>query len=177
MTPAMVDTQVLSFAIATEPPKDEKLRRLQRDCHALLSGFEEIRASALVVLELLRSPPAVIAKVRASGILELIRTEAIDEPIASEAARILEAARSATKTCARCLNVEGAEPCPVCKQLVSHQQKTHDALIVATAARLHDVEVLYTCDPGVIELAKFVKNLRIEHPPNLDGPLFEKYPP
>lgn len=168
----MIDTQVLSFALVTEPAPNDKTKRLQRDCNALVSGFEEIRVSAITVLELLRGPPQVVAKVRASGILSLLRTEAFDGSIAEDAARILEAARSDTKSCARCLNVTGASPCPGCGQLVSHQQKTHDAIIVATAARLHDVEVLYTCDQGVVELGRFVKNLRVEQPPNLDGPLF-----
>lgn len=176
MTSAMVDTQVLSYALVTEPPKDDTMRRMQRDCGALIKGMAEVRVSALVVLELLRSPPPIVAKVRASGILDLLQVEAIDREIAKEAARILEAARGDSDTCTRCLNIKSASPCPLCKQLVSHQQKTHDALIVATAARLHDVEVLYTYDPGVVELAKFVKNLRVEAPPNLDGPLFAKPP-
>jgi predicted nucleic acid-binding protein len=170
----MIDTQVLSFALTTEPAVDDKTKRIQRDCNALVSGFEEIRVSAITVLELLRGPPQVVAKIRASGILPLLRTEAFDGPIAEEVARILEAARSDIKSCARCLNVTGASPCPACGQLVSHQQKTHDAIIVATAARLHDVEVLYTCDQGVVELGRFVKNLRVEQPPNLDGPLFPR---
>jgi hypothetical protein len=37
---------------------------------------------------------------------------------------------------------------------------------------LADVDVLYTYDLGVVELAKFVKNLRTQSPPDLDGPLF-----
>lgn len=177
MTSAMVDTQVLSFALVTEPPKDDTVRRMQRDCAALINGMAEVRVSALVVLELLRSAPPVVAKVRASGILDLLQVEALDGEIAKEGARILEAARSNSDTCPRCLNIKKASPCQLCKQLVSHQQKTHDALIVATAARLLDVEVLYTYDPGVIELAKFVKTVRVETPPNLDGPLFAKHPP
>ena len=43
--------------------------------------------------------------------------------------------------------------------------------------RLVDVEVLYTYDPGIVALAKFVKNVRVETPPNLDGPLFANHPP
>jgi predicted nucleic acid-binding protein len=168
----MIDTQVLSFAIATEPAVDDKIKRYQRDCAALIGGMAEVRVCSIVVLEILRGPPSVVAKVRSSGILDLLQVEAVDRGSAEEAARILEAARSDDETCARCLNMRRATPCPACKQLVSHQQKTHDALIIATAARLADVEVLYTYDPGVLELAKFVKNLRAEAPPDLDGPLF-----
>jgi len=172
VTPAMIDTQVLSYALAAEPAKDEKTRRLQRDSAALVATLAEVRVSALTVLELLRAPPNVVAKVQASGILEQLQVEGLDGGVAREAARILEAARGDSETCIRCLNIKGATPCPVCKQLVSHQQKTQDALIVATAARLTDVDVLYTYDLGVVELAKFVKNLRTQSPPDLDGPLF-----
>jgi hypothetical protein len=38
----MIDTQVLSFAIVTEPAPDDKTKRLQRDCYALVSGFDAI---------------------------------------------------------------------------------------------------------------------------------------
>jgi hypothetical protein len=55
---------------------------------------------------------------------------------------------------------------------VSRQQKTHDAFIVATASVLADVDTLYSYDPGVLALSDFVKNLHVEEPPNLDGPLF-----
>jgi hypothetical protein len=174
---AIVDTQVLSFAIPTETDVDEKTRRRQRDCKALLDGFEQVRVSAVTVLEILRGPPHVVARYRASRFVDLLQVEAFDGLVAEEAARILELARSDNKTCKRCLNVQGATPCPICKQLVSHQQKTQDALIVATAARLPDVDVLYSYDDGVFELAKFVKSLRVESPPNLDGPLFAKHPP
>lgn len=177
MNAGMVDTQVLSYALVLEPARDEKAKKHQRDCGALFRKLDPIRTSSLVVLELLRSPPHIAAKVRASGILEAIQTEAIDARIAEDAAQLLEAARGDKEICERCLNVKEAAPCKLCNQLVSFQQKTHDALIVATAARLHDVEVLYSYDPGVFELARFVKNLRVETPPNLDGPLFAKHPP
>jgi hypothetical protein len=75
----MIDTQVLSYALATEPAKDEKTRRLQRDSAALVATLAEVRVSALTVLELLRAPPHVVAKVQASGILEQLQVEAWTE--------------------------------------------------------------------------------------------------
>jgi predicted nucleic acid-binding protein len=66
----MIDTQVLSYALVTEPPNDDRMRRMQRDCGALINEMAELRVSALVVLELLRTPPQIVAKVRSSGILD-----------------------------------------------------------------------------------------------------------
>ena len=43
MTPSMVDTQVLSYALAVEPAKDEKMRLLQRDCAALIGSMAEVK--------------------------------------------------------------------------------------------------------------------------------------
>lgn len=51
MIPSMVDTQVLSFALAVEPAHDDKTKRLQRDSAALIGGMAEVRVSAIVVLE------------------------------------------------------------------------------------------------------------------------------
>jgi hypothetical protein len=68
----------------------------------------------------------------------------------------------------------GATACPKCGQQVSHQQKTHDALIVATASVLFDVDTLYSYDPGVLALSGFVKNVNVKEPPDLDGPLFSR---
>lgn len=172
MTPSMVDTQVLSFAIVTEPPTDSKLARMQRDSKALVSSLDEVRVSSVVLLELMRGPPTVVAKVRASGILDLLHVEPIDAAISLVAADLLEMARNRKNTCPRCLNVAGATACPKCGQQVSHQQKTHDALIVATASALADIKTLYSYDPGVLELGGFVKNVTVVFPPNLDGPLF-----
>src|SRR5512134_2117750 len=108
----MVDTQVLSFAIVTEPPTDSKLARMQRDSKALVSSLDEVRVSSVVLLELMRGPPTVVAKVRASGILDLLHVEPIDAAISLVAADLLEMARSRKNTCPRCLNVAGATACP-----------------------------------------------------------------
>jgi len=134
MTPSMIDTQVLSFALATEAPTDPKLVRMQRDSAALVKSLDEVRVSSIVVLELLRGPPTVVTKVRASGILDLLQIEPVDAAVSLLASDILERARERKNTCPRCLNVAGFTPCPKCGQQVSHQQKTHDALIVATAS-------------------------------------------
>jgi recombinational DNA repair protein RecR len=96
----------------------------------------------------------------------------VDAGIALAAADLLEAARGHQSMCARCLNLTGATACPKCGQQVSRQQKTHDALIVATASVLADVDTLYSYDAGVLALSGFVKNIKVEEPPNLDGPLF-----
>jgi len=169
---SMVDTQVLSFALVTEAPRDPKLARMQRDSAALVKSLAEVRVSAVVVLELMRGPPTVVEKVRGSGILDLLHVEPIDAAISLLAADLLEMARNRKNTCPRCLNIAGATACPKCGQQVSHQQKTHDALIVATASVLGDVKTLYSYDPGVLELGEFLKNIAVGHPPNLDGPLF-----
>lgn len=171
----MVDTQVLSFSLSTEPStKGTVLWRQQRDSAALVQSFSEVRVSAIVVFEMLRGPPAVVRKIRSSGILDVLAVEPLDAAISLAAADLLEVARSKVGTCVRCLNVSGATKCPKCGQLVSHQQKAHDALIVATAATLADVDTLYSYDPGVRELSAFVKTIKVLEPPNLDGPLFSK---
>jgi predicted nucleic acid-binding protein len=171
---SMIDTHVLSYGLSLEEakPSDEKTRRRQRDSKALLATLGEVSVSSIVVFELLRGPPAVVARLKASKILDLLHVDPVDDAAAAEASRILEVGRSAVDTCHRCLNVKGATACPVCKQLVSHQQKANDALILGTASTLRDVDTLYTYDPGVIELAKFVKGVNVGQPPNIDGPLF-----
>lgn len=169
----MVDTQVLSFGLVTEAvARGTAIARQQRDCAALLRSLSAIRVSSIVILELMKAPPRVVATVRASGILDLLTVEPVDAAIALAAADLLEAARSHKGMCARCFNLAGATSCPKCGQQVSHQQKTHDAFIVATASTLADVDTLYSYDPGVLALSGFVKNLHVEEPPNLDGPLF-----
>jgi len=64
----MVDTQVLSFALAIEPARDEKTKHLQRDSAALVGSLAQVRVCAIVELELRRLPPAIVAKLEASGI-------------------------------------------------------------------------------------------------------------
>jgi predicted nucleic acid-binding protein len=171
---AMLDTHVLSYGLSLEDPRptDDKTRRRQRDSRALIETLGEVSVCSLVVFELLRAPPTVVARLKASKILDLLHVDAVDDAAAAEASRILEAGRQSVDTCSRCLNVKGATACAVCNQLVSHQQKTNDALILGTASVLRDVDTLYTYDPGVIELAKFVKGLAVGNPPNIDGPLF-----
>lgn len=173
---AMVDTHVLSYGISLEDPKpaDKKTGLRQRDSKALIATLGEVSVCSLVVLELLRGPPAVVARLKASKILDALHVDPVDDAAAVEAARILEVGRSAVDVCSRCLNVKAASPCSLCKQLVSHQQKMNDALILGTASVLRDVDTLYTYDPGVIELAKFVKGLAVKNPPNIDGPLFDR---
>lgn len=102
----------------------------------------------------------------------MLAVEPVDAAIALAAADLLETARGHKGMCTRCYNMAGATACPKCGQQVSHQQKTHDALIVSTASVLADVETLYSYDPGVLALSAFVKNINVEEPPNLDGPLF-----
>lgn len=103
----------------------------------------------------------------------------VDASISMAAADILEKARNKGHLCPLCLNVIGASACKQCGQQVSRQQKTHDALIVATAAVLPDVNILYSYDGGVLELGKIVKdmkdmeNLTVMPPPSIDGPLFD----
>jgi predicted nucleic acid-binding protein len=130
--------------------------------------------SSIVVLELMKAPPQIVAKVRTSGILDLLAVEPVDAAIALAAADLLEAARGHKGMCKRCFNMAGATACPKCGQQVSHQQKTHDALIVATASVLFDVDTLYSYDPGVLALSGFVKNVNVKEPPDLDGPLFSR---
>jgi predicted nucleic acid-binding protein len=171
----MIDTQVLSFGLATEAAaKGTTMARQQRDCVALMKSLSAVRVSSIVVLELMKAPPQVVAKVRASGILDLLAVEPVDAAIALAAADLLEAARGHKGMCTRCFNMAGATTCSKCGQQVSHQQKTHDALIVATASILSDVDTLYSYDPGVLALGGFVKNVNVEEPPNLDGPLFSR---
>lgn len=51
----MVDTQVLSFGLATEAAaKGTPMARQQRDCAALLKSLSAIRVSSIVVLELMK---------------------------------------------------------------------------------------------------------------------------
>ncbi len=172
MTPSMVDTQVLSFAIVAETPTDPDTARTQRDATALVKSLGEIRVSSDVVLELMRGPPTVVAKVRRSGILDQLYVEPVDAAVSLFAAELLEKARNRKDACPRCFNITGATACPKCGQQVSHQQKMNDALIVATASVLGDVKTLYSYDKGVLKLGEFVKNITVCHPPNLDGPLF-----
>lgn len=171
MTRAMVDTHVLSYAIS-EPSSNPKVARTQRDSKALLTSLSEVRVSSIVLLEMLRAPPSVVAKLHASSLFDMLYVEPVDAAIAMAAADILERARNRSYACPRCLNVIGATACPECGQHVSRQLKTHDSLIVATAAVLTDVEILYSCDDGVLELGTFVNTVKVLYPPNLDGPLF-----
>ncbi len=169
----MLDCQVLSFAVSSQTAQTREHGQQQRDSEALLKNLSEVRVSSIVVLELLRSPPSVSRKIRTSGILEMLNVEPVDAAISMAAADLLERARGQKDLCSRCFNVRSATACRECGQLVSHQQKTHDALIVATASVLADVEILYSYDPGVFELAKFAPNVRVMHPDNVDGPLFK----
>lgn len=168
----MIDTQVLSLACA-DPSPNAKTRKMQVDAAALVARQDRVRVSSLVVLELLRAPPDVVTKIRDSGMLDLLTVYPVDHAVASEAARMLELARPHRDVCAQCFNTLRAAPCSGCHQLVSHQQKTNDALIVATAAVLRDVDTLYTYDGGMITLGGFVKTVKTVRPPSLHGPLFE----
>ena len=77
MTRAMVDTHVLSYAIS-EPSSNPKVARTQRDSKALLTSLSEVRVSSIVVLEMLRAPPSVIAKLHASGLFDMLYVEPVD---------------------------------------------------------------------------------------------------
>jgi uncharacterized paraquat-inducible protein A len=134
----MIDTQVLSFGLATEAAAKGTVARQQRDCVALMKSLSAVRVSSIVVLELMKAPPQVVAKVRASGSWTCSRSS-------------LWTRRSRSR-----------RACPKCGQQVSHQQKTHDALIVATASILSDVDTLNSYDPGVLALGGFVKNVNVE---------------
>ena len=107
----MIDTQVLSFALATEAPTDPKMAHQQRDSATLVKSLDEVRVSSVVVLELLRGPPTVVTKVRASGILDLLQVEPVDAAVSLLAADLLEKARGRKDTCPRCLNVAGSTSC------------------------------------------------------------------
>lgn len=180
MTPAMLDTNVIAYAFA-ETSLDPELARRQRSAKALVTSLADVRVSSIVVLELLKAPPEMVERFRTSGVFEMIHVELVDGAISMVAADILEMARNKPHICSLCLNVVGASTCKQCGQQVSHQQKTHDALVVATAAVLLDVDTLYSYDGGVLELGKFVKdikdltvnNLTVKPPPSVDGPLFD----
>jgi hypothetical protein len=58
----------------------------------------------------------------------------------------------------------------------STMQHLNDALILATADELQDVELLYSEDSGVQGVASYATGIRVEALPNPKGPLFAHLP-
>jgi predicted nucleic acid-binding protein len=176
--PIFVDTHVLVYAISKPVPAKKmkaheaaKLAQLQTAAKLLFGENDVIAVSAISVLEVMRGltddeRPAFEA------LTTKLRIEAVTGPVAIRADALLRARGQKEKLCRRCLGSTLQTPCTTCQANVSRQQRLNDALILATADELQDVDLAYSEDSGVQDLAGYATAVRVEPLPNPNGPLF-----
>lgn len=174
----MLDTHILSLALSTSSEGDPvRFREERQACEQLVRSLEGIRMSAIAWVEFLRAINRATGQPFSEALGELatlVRVEAVDPRVSVRAAELLNKHRQREDVCRRCLNVDVVAPCPQCGSVASHQQRLNDAIIVATADVLEDVEVLYSFDGGVLELGTQVTGCEVRRPPNPHGPLWEE---
>jgi predicted nucleic acid-binding protein len=166
-TSAMVDTMVLSYAFVAEAPVDDDHKQKKQASQVLLMSMEVVRVSAITWIELCR----VVEPESLGPLREQILVEAVDAAIAEQAARILNKFRASEDVCRKCLSSTRSGRC-ACGRVVSRHQKVNDALILATAEQLAQVDTLFTYDGGILELGHYVE-CDVRKPPSPHGELFE----
>ena len=172
MSRVMVDTNVLVYATRRPRAKDApEVADLTRRAKHLIAKLDPIRISSISMLEFLRGLRADEQEAGAE-LLSRTEAEAVDAVIATRANELLTRRVSSLPACALCFNAKTAATCKGCKRLVGAEQRLRDALIVATADILRDVDVLYTFDGGVIAFGEDAKGVSIQRPDSADGPLF-----
>jgi hypothetical protein len=173
----MVDTMILTFALKAPPVSDSaavnNFQVMKSNSLNLLNQLEVIHVSALCWMEFKRVNRFSEAEKKVLASYEnRVFVHALEAPMSEAAAELLQKHRSKAGVCPRCLNSKDASPCPGCKSLKGKSFKVMDALTVATASATDGIDVLYTYDDGMIQLASLI-GLVSKRPPDKDGPLFE----
>jgi predicted nucleic acid-binding protein len=172
---SMVDTMVLSYAIKAPPvSSDSEIQEMRENSRTLLNQLQEIHVSAVCWLELKRiSKFSEDEQKILDGYKNRIFIHSIDAAVAESAAALMAKHRSRAGVCPTCLNSKESLPCKKCKAKTAKSVKINDAITVAVADILEQIEVLYTYDGGMIDLGKFVDGCKVRRPPNRNGPLFD----
>lgn len=171
---SMVDTNVLALAFRIIGPKDRPETREWHDAsQQLLKRMPVIRVCAIAWMEFVRGlrPPEKEAERRLYG---KIQVEVVDGAVSDRAVRLLAARNLREGLCPHCRNALKATPCPRCHRLISSKQNLNDAIVVATAEILEDVDVLYCYDDGIKDFEQHLApgSCRLAQPPHPIGPLF-----
>lgn len=175
-TKSMVDTLVLGYAIfapAVSDSADSRAQNMREDSRALLNQLQIIHISAITWIELRRmrrlhpNDQALLAEYKRRFYIH-----PVDPAIAESSADLLENFVKTPGVCPRCFSFKGSDPCPKCKAMRSRTSRINDAIVVATANEVTQVEALYTYDGGMLVMAKDVSGCKVMRPPHRDGPLF-----
>jgi predicted nucleic acid-binding protein len=173
----MVDTNVLGYAIFAPPVGDDdgEVQNMREDSRALLNQLQMIHVSAITWLEIKRmrrfhpKDQAVL-----DGYKRRLIIHSVDLVIAEASADLLENYGKDIAVCTKCFNPKGPEPCKKCKAMKSKAARINDAIVVATASEVTQVETLYSYDGGVIMMGKSVSGCQVMPPPHRIGPLFAR---
>jgi hypothetical protein len=163
----MVDVNVCCYALgvaAGQITDADEHWDLARASEALIRSLDEINLSAITWFEIHRGNPAA----QAEGMARLrsrFKIHPVDMRVAERSAQLEAAARASSALCKKCFAPVKRVHCSACGNNRSPSQFSNDILMVATADVLPEVDALYTCDGGVVQLGAYVKNVVIKHPP------------
>lgn len=183
--PRMIDAMILIHAIGIEnriivpdrsTPNGRKRWDQARASHALLKDAKDSARFVMSVVgwyEVVRGLEPRQAEWLSAfeGGIEL---RGIDSKIANRAAALHKVARKKKRLCEHCLGVlKDPATCSRCGSQRSQDQRSGDILMVATADVMRDIDVLYSWDGGVHELARHVSNVHIKEPPPAEAKQME----
>lgn len=174
----MLDTSVLSFLAMSEPVRGSNDHDQWNAARQESMRLGEVVISAVSWFELHQvrvpgKPDSFAEEIRRSCPVDV---RELDVAVTDVAARMLVKARRGWTACPKCSVVVGERTCSACNRVVPNAFRTNDALIVAHASLLSDVDLLLTFDSGMIDLAKFAPKstpIKVERPEHPHGKLWE----
>lgn len=166
----MIDTQVLIYAVAYPRPGDHRAK-----CEksvALVRRLDPVRITSITWMEFLRKADPQERK-KLEAFRTRLRIISVDGRCAQAAIDIITDRMSKQSLCPECLNAMTWAPCRGCQRHRSATQRLNDALILAAADTMAEVDELYTFDNGMLELGKVLVGCTVKEPPSIHGPLYD----